>query len=173
MKTFTLIISIFLLACNDVKDFPIKEHDDLKKDLVENFNQNRELFNQVSLAVSRYQIIRSINFEKGRQFTNNIETYTAPLNGSTAGNTINIATLADSKVKKILNEEEITFKEIKSLKKQLDILNCNSFYSFEELNIVTKEKYIQTIFSYNTWNGINFYYYKYLTSHSFKYTELL
>ena len=160
MKVVLTICCLTLIACNGNKTFPIKDHSELKQELVENYNHNTSLFQKVSLTVSNFKTIRGINFEKERESKHKIEIYCAPLDINSTGTTINVKSLASSKLDQILEEENITLQELNDLKADLDQLNCNSFYSFEELNIATNEKYIQTILRYNAWNGINYYYYK-------------
>jgi hypothetical protein len=50
--------------------------------------------------------------------------------------------------------------KIEDIKKQLDQIGCNSFFSLKTINVETGTPYIHIEFQYKEWNGINFYFYK-------------
>jgi hypothetical protein len=159
MRIFPIILYIFLISCNENEQFPIKEHEDLKKEMTENYKAHRLLFQKVAATVSKFKIIRAIEFEKGRDYTHRIEIYCDSLNRKFSDSTITIENLDDPKLIPILKTENITRQELKNLKSELDQLKCNSFFSFQQSNDMGKD-YIHVQFRHNIWNGINFYYYK-------------
>lgn len=161
MKYILIFLLTFLIGCeNNTPPFPVKEHNNLKKELVENYNAHRLMMQSVASKVSKFKVIRAINFMNNNGTGYNIQVYCDSLNRNSEGKTFNIKDLNDPQLVLVLKEEGITLQELQALKGELDQFNCNSFFTFQARNIETGEDYIHIEFRYNTWNGVNFYYYK-------------
>lgn len=160
MRFLAIIFLLFLLSCNEKPSpFPIQEHEQLKIELVSNYKSNEQLLQEVAKQVSHFKVIRSIEFMNGR-VGKEIEVYCDSIDRSSNGRSFTIKKISDPKLIAVLKEEGITLGEMETLKSKLDKLNCNSFFSMEQVDINTGEMYIQVELRYNAWNGINFYYYK-------------
>lgn len=139
--------------------FPILEHSSLKEDLARNYSVNHSLFQEVAQQVSRFKMLRSIDFKHGRQ-GNKIHVYYDSIERNTDGKAFAVNGLNDPQLPYVLEKEGLSVKDLEALKSKLDRLNCNSFFSFVHKDIYTGKTYVAVELQYNIWNGINFYYYK-------------
>lgn len=160
-----LILFIFLtIGCNEDKQiYTVKDHSNLKADIPFNYQNNQDVFQALAKEVSSFKLIRSMEFLGGKGMIGPIRVYCATI-GRDSGYTIGVNQikdpLSDSGLQAVLRKEGISQSAITTIKRRLDQVNCNSFFSFQTVNINTGTPYIHIEFRYNDWDGVHRYYYK-------------
>lgn len=131
MKYYLIFLLAFLLSCKDnTSPFPVKEHSILKQELIENYISHRSTMQNVAAKVSKFKIVRAIDFMNNNVNGYDIEVYCNAINQNSEGKTFTIDSLQDPKLISVLKEENISILELENLKKQLEEFGCTSFLPF-------------------------------------------
>lgn len=150
-----------LLGCSENQSaFTEKDHAVIKAEIVSNYYRNKQAFQSLASEVASFKRLRAVQFKYGRFGTDGIIVYFDSIDRDSNGRSFAIQNLNDPQSEAKLNDEGVSASFIESVKKRLDSLHCNGFFTLRAPNSNTGTSYIHTAFKYDSWNGANFYYYK-------------
>jgi len=156
-----LLVALFVAySCSDEIPFTQKNHEIIKSDIAANYKNNKQVFQSLAKELESFKVLRAINFRYGVNGSDGIDIYCDSLGRAAEGYSFVITKLTDLRLQKILVQEGITEATISDIQQRFKLINCNSFYTYKQLNAVTGRTYIHIEFKFNEWNGSDYYYYK-------------
>jgi hypothetical protein len=159
MKYLLIAVIFLIFSCSDESSFTEKDHEIIKTEIAANYEKNKQVFQSLAKEVSAFKILRNIQFKYGRSGLDGIKVYCDSIDRNGEGYAFVIQHLNDPRLQNVLNQEGIAKATIENIKRRLDQINCNSFFSLRQTTDAGTP-FIHVEFEYNDWNGVNFYFYK-------------